>query len=65
MKIVVNGCLPPVQVRPKAADDVAAAPADVAVSAPVNGTVELAGAERFRPDELAPRLLQAHNDHAR
>jgi uncharacterized protein YbjT (DUF2867 family) len=40
--------LPPVQVQPEAADDVAAALADVAVSAPVIGTVELAGPERFR-----------------
>jgi uncharacterized protein YbjT (DUF2867 family) len=54
--------LPPVQVQPEAADDVAAALADVAVSAPVNGTVELAGPERFRLDELARRVLQAHND---
>jgi uncharacterized protein YbjT (DUF2867 family) len=54
--------LPPVQVQPEAADDVAAALADVAVSAPVNGTVELAGPERFRLDELARRVLQADND---
>jgi uncharacterized protein YbjT (DUF2867 family) len=32
---------------------VAAALADVAVSEPVNGIVELAGPERFRRDELA------------
>jgi uncharacterized protein YbjT (DUF2867 family) len=54
--------LPPVQVQPEAADDVAAALADVAVSAPVNGTVELAGPERFRLDELARRVLQANDD---
>jgi uncharacterized protein YbjT (DUF2867 family) len=54
--------LPPVQVQPEAADDVAAALADVAVSAPVNGTVELAGPERFRLDELGRRVLQANND---
>jgi uncharacterized protein YbjT (DUF2867 family) len=57
--------LPPVQVQPEAADDVAAALADVAVSAPVNGTVELAGPERFRLDELARRVLRAHNDPRR
>jgi uncharacterized protein YbjT (DUF2867 family) len=56
--------LPPVQVQPEAADDVAAL-ADVAVSAPVNGTVELAGPERFRLDELARRVLRAHNDPRR
>ncbi len=57
--------LPPVLVQPEAADDVAAALADVAVSAPVNGTVELAGPERFRLDELARRVLGAHNDPRR
>ncbi len=54
--------LPPVLVQPEAADDVAAALADVAVSAPVNGTVELAGPEAFRFDELARRVLSAKND---
>ena len=57
--------LPPVQVQPEAADDVAAALAEVAVSAPVHGTVELAGPERFRLDELARRVLQAHDDPRR
>jgi uncharacterized protein YbjT (DUF2867 family) len=54
--------LPAALVQPEAADDVAAALADVAVNPPVNGTVELAGPERFRLDELARRVLQAHND---
>jgi uncharacterized protein YbjT (DUF2867 family) len=54
--------LAPVLVQPEAADDVAAALAVAAVGAPVNGTVELAGPERFRLDELARRVLQAHND---
>ena len=54
--------LPPVLIQPEAADDVAAALAEVAVSAPVNGTVELAGPEQFRLDELARRVLRAHND---
>jgi uncharacterized protein YbjT (DUF2867 family) len=54
--------LPPVMVQPEAADDVAAALADVAVSAPVNGMVELAGPEAFRFDELARRVLSAKND---
>jgi uncharacterized protein YbjT (DUF2867 family) len=57
--------LPPVQVQPEAADDVAAALADVAVSPPVNGTVELAGPERFRLDELARRVLSANGDARR
>ena len=54
--------LAPVLVQPEAADDVAAALADVAVNAPVNGTVELAGPEAFRLDELARRVLSANND---
>ena len=57
--------LPPVLIQPEAADDVAAALADVAVSAPVNGIVELAGPEAFRFDELARRVLSAKNDPRR
>ena len=54
--------LAPVSVEPESADDVAATLADVAVSAPVNGTVELAGPEQFPLDELARRVLRANND---
>lgn len=54
--------LPPVLVQPEAADDVAAALAEVAAGAPVNGTVELAGPEQFRLDELARRVLAANHD---
>jgi uncharacterized protein YbjT (DUF2867 family) len=54
--------LPPVLIQPEAADDVAAALADIAVSPPVNGLVELAGPEAFRFDELARRVLSAKND---
>ena len=54
--------LPPVLIQPGAADDVAAALADVAQSEPVNGIVELAGPEEFRFDELARRVLKAKND---
>jgi uncharacterized protein YbjT (DUF2867 family) len=57
--------LPPVLVQPAAADDVAAALADVAETAPVNGIVELAGPEAFRFDELARRVLSANNDPRR
>jgi uncharacterized protein YbjT (DUF2867 family) len=56
--------LPPALMRPEAADDVAAAPADVAANAPINGTVELAGPEALRLDELARRVLSASNDAA-
>jgi uncharacterized protein YbjT (DUF2867 family) len=55
----------PVPVQPEAADDVAAALAVVAVGAPVNGTVELAGPERFRLDELTLRVLSANGDARR
>ena len=54
--------LPPVLIQPEAADDVAAALADIAVSAPVNGTLELAGPEAFMFDELVRRVLSAKND---
>jgi len=54
--------LAPVFIQPEAADDVAAALAEVAVSAPVNGIVELGGPEQFRLDELASRVLRANND---
>jgi uncharacterized protein YbjT (DUF2867 family) len=57
--------VPPVLVQPEAADDVAAALAVAAVGAPVNGTVELAGPERFRLDELTRRLLSANGDARR
>jgi uncharacterized protein YbjT (DUF2867 family) len=57
--------VPPVLVQPEAADDVAAALAVVTVGAPVNGTVELAGPERFRLDELARRVLGANGDPRR
>jgi uncharacterized protein YbjT (DUF2867 family) len=52
----------PVPIQPEAADDVAACLADVAVNAPMNGTVELAGPERFRFDELVRRVLSADDD---
>jgi uncharacterized protein YbjT (DUF2867 family) len=54
--------LAPVLVQPESADDVAAALADVAVGAPLNDIVELAGPERFRLDELARILLRAKDD---
>ena len=57
--------VPPVLVQPEAADDAAAALAVAAVGAPVNGTVELAGPERFRLDELTRRVLSANGDARR
>jgi uncharacterized protein YbjT (DUF2867 family) len=54
--------LPAVLFQPMAADDVATAVARVAVEAPVNGTVEVAGPEQFRLDELVRRCLSQLND---
>jgi len=54
--------LAPVLIQPMAADDVAAAVGRIAVSAPVNGTIEVAGPEQFRLDALIRRGLGARND---
>jgi uncharacterized protein YbjT (DUF2867 family) len=54
--------LAPAFVQPESAADVSAALADVAVSEPVNGIVELGGPEHFRLDELVRRVLRANND---
>jgi uncharacterized protein YbjT (DUF2867 family) len=60
-----NVYLPPVFIQPESADDVAATLADVALSEPVNGIVELAGPEEFRLDELVRRVFSANNDPRR
>ena len=54
--------LPPVLIQPMAADDVATAVGRVAVGTPVNGTVEVAGPQRLRFDELIRQGLRARND---
>ncbi len=54
--------LPPVLIQPMAADDVAKAVGKVAVGAPVNGIVEIAGPEAFRLDELIRQGLSARKD---
>jgi len=54
--------LAPVFIQPMAADDVASAVGRTAVGTPVNGTVEVAGPERFRLDEFIRRGLTAQND---
>ncbi len=51
--------LPPALMQPIVSDDVAQALADVAVAEPQNGTVELAGPEAIRMDELARRFMIA------
>jgi len=54
--------LPPILLQPMAADDVATAVGRIAVGAPLNGTVEVAGPDRFRFDELIRQGLVARND---
>jgi len=53
---------PPVLVQPIAGDDVAGMLCDVSLGAPLNGTLEVAGPEQFRADELARRRLMARHD---
>jgi uncharacterized protein YbjT (DUF2867 family) len=54
--------LSPALVQPIASDDVAAVLTDLTVGAPLNGTIEVAGPEKFRLDELVQRFLIANND---
>ncbi len=54
--------LPPVLIQPMAADDVAKAIGRIAVGSPVNGTVEVAGPQQFRFDELIRQGLRARSD---
>jgi len=54
--------LPSVGFQPLAAEDVASQVAKVAMGAPLNGTVEVAGPEQFRFDEFISRGLSARND---
>jgi uncharacterized protein YbjT (DUF2867 family) len=57
--------LPPALMQPIVSDDVAAALAEVAIAKPLNGTVELAGPEPIRMDELVRRFLSASGDTRR
>jgi len=54
--------LPPALMQPVVSDDVAATLADVAIAKPLNDTVELAGPEPIRMDELVRRFLSASQD---
>jgi uncharacterized protein YbjT (DUF2867 family) len=54
--------LPPVLFQPIAADDVAAIVAEVALAAPRNGVVEIAGPERAPFNEIVARYLKAVGD---
>jgi uncharacterized protein YbjT (DUF2867 family) len=52
----------PAMMQPIVSDDVAAALAEIAVAKPLNRTVELAGPEPIRMDELVRRFLDANRD---
>src|SRR4030081_547242 len=54
--------LPPVLMQPIVSDDVAAVMADAALAKPLNGTVELAGPEPIRQDDLVRQFLSATGD---
>ncbi len=54
--------LPPALIQPMAADDVATVVGRTAVGPPVNDTVEVAGPEQFRIDDLVRKVLRARND---
>ncbi len=54
--------VPTAYFQPISADDVADAVAAVALSAPVNGVVEIAGPERTRMSDLVARYLKAIHD---
>ena len=54
--------LAPVLIQPMASDDVAGAVGRTAAGKPRNGTIEVAGPEQFRLDELVAGRLRAIND---
>ena len=54
--------MPPVFFQPMASDDVATVVERISVGPPANGTVEVAGPDKFRLDELIRRSLQAIGD---
>src|SRR3989442_8428378 len=54
--------LPPVLMQPIVSDDVAAVVAEAALAEPLNGTVDLAGPEPIRQDDLVRQFLNATKD---
>ena len=54
--------LPQVLMQPIVSDDVAAFMADAALAEPLNGTVEIAGPEPIRQDDLVRQFLSATGD---
>src|SRR3712207_8980640 len=53
--------LAPVLIQPMAAEDVASAVGRIPVGSPVNGIVEVAGAQQFRLAELIPKIGKGHD----
>jgi uncharacterized protein YbjT (DUF2867 family) len=54
--------VPPVKFQPMAAQDVASALADAALSVPANGMIEIGGPEQFRLDEAVRKVLEHDRD---
>jgi uncharacterized protein YbjT (DUF2867 family) len=54
--------LPSALMQPPAAEDVAAALADVVLSKPANGIVEVAGPERLPMTDVARRVVAGRHD---
>jgi uncharacterized protein YbjT (DUF2867 family) len=54
--------LSPAYVQPIASDDVADVMADIALSSPANGMIEIGGPEKIRLSELVAHYLKAMND---
>jgi uncharacterized protein YbjT (DUF2867 family) len=54
--------VPPALVQPIVSNDVVAALADLVLGPPANGTLEVAGPEKLRFDELIRRVLASNND---
>jgi len=54
--------LPAAMMQPIVSDDVAAAMAEAALAEPLNGTIDLAGPERIRMDDLVRKFLSAKGD---
>lgn len=57
-----NVRLPPAMMQPMSGEDVAAALADVALDQPMGGTIDVAGPEPIRQDELVRQFLKAKGD---
>ena len=54
--------LAPVLIQPMAAEDVASAVGRISIGSPVNSTVEVAGPQQFRLDELIRQILSERGD---